>query len=582
VNATPAGFLPPGAAAVELRAVASLAAADAELGAIAAALQAAPHWQPGQALLAEASWCRGKLADLGDAWGHKLLVALVGPSGAGKSTLLNALAGRELSPAGRTRPTTRQVVVYARALADVAHLVQRCGPDRVQVETDYGAAGLEHLVLVDTPDTNTLPENQALLACVLEQVDLLLAVFPAHNPKMHDNVAFLRPYVRQFPPEAVVAVLNWVDRVPRQELEEVILPDFRQWIAEEWAHPPAALYLVSARASLPEAVFQDDERPLHPLNQIDALRDWLFSALNRSGQGVDRRLARADHLLGLLVGDCRQALQAQAAQLSAAEEQLHALGKRTRQALLRGLSSSGPRLPDLDLHTLLYAALARRWWGPLGWLVMLWALLLRLAAFLSHLLRRPRFSPPLPGGAEGLAAAAPAAEPDAWLAALEPLYAERWPPAADALSAAGFSAAVREATFWRGWAAQHSQALAARWAGAQAGELSRLTNLLASWPLPLLANLPTLLLLGWACVQTVGAFLGQRYLPADYFRHAGLALAAVWLASFIVVQMIVSLALGGSSRRAALRALREVSAAASAPLQDEFAALAALDRACRP
>ena len=200
--------------AAAMQASGTLAYLDAELVDIEKQLQAAPNWRPAATLLAEVAWCRDKLTQLRASWGQKLVVALVGPSGAGKSTLLNALVGQELSPASLTRPTTRQVVVYAHSLADAEDLVRHCGSENVRVETEREAAALEYLILVDTPDTNTLPENQRLLTRVLERADLLLAVFPAQNPKLYDNIAFLRPYVHQLPQGAVVPVLNFIDRVP--------------------------------------------------------------------------------------------------------------------------------------------------------------------------------------------------------------------------------------------------------------------------------------------------------------------------------------------------------------------------------
>lgn len=583
MNTSDATFSAPSADAVALRGVSLLAYTTAELGAIETTLRAAAHWRPAQALLAELLWCRSKIEQLGASWGRKLVVALVGPSGAGKSTLLNVLAGRGVSPTSRTRPTTHEVVIYTRSLADAEDLLQHCGADRVRVETDYAAEGLEHLILVDTPDTNTLPENQALLSRVLERADLLLALFPAHNPKMHDNIAFLRPYVRQLPPDAVVPVLNWVDRVPRQELEEVILPDFRHWVAREWGFAPAEVYMLSAKASLPEASFPEDERPLHDLNQIGMLRAFLFASLNRAGQVTDRRLARAEHLLELLKGDCRRALAASATARAAAVAGLGELGRQAREALMQTYPR-GERAPDPGLHTALYATLGQRWWGPVGWLVMLWALVLRLGASLGHLFRRPRLSLSLERGAspEQEAASLSAPEPAAWIVALRRLYAQRWPPLADALVLAGLESSVRQAAFWESWVQIRGKTLAALWGQAQHERLAKLANVLSSWPLQLFFNASTLGMVGWVCVQTVSGFFQRDYLPADYFRHAAIATATVWLTSFILLQLIISLALRSSMRRAIVRVLAADAGEVGVPLSEEFAAMEALERLCQP
>ncbi len=565
--------------AAVLKGISLLAYTTAELDGMEADLRAAPQWRPAKALLAELGWCRGKIEQLRASWGHKLIVALVGPSGAGKSTLLNVLAGRELSATGRTRPTTRQVVVYTRSLADAEDLLQHCGADRVRVETDYQAEGLEHLILVDTPDTNTLPENQVLLSRVLEQADLLLALFPAHNPKMHDNIAFLRPYVRQLPSDAVIPVLNWVDRVPRQELEETILPDFQRWIAREWEVSPDGIYLLSAKASSPGAVFPEDERPLHDLNQIEALRAFLFASLNRTGQVADRRLARTEHLLQMLKGDCRRALQESATARAAAAAGLEDLAHHASQALAKVVLLDG-RIPDLDLHATLYADLGQRWWGPVGWLVMLWALVLRLGTALGHLFRRPRSTLSLrQDPLQKQEPLLPTAELVALAGATGQIYAERWPPVADALVAAGYEASVRQPTLWDDWVEQRARLLSALGTRVRQEHLERVADVLSFWLVQLLFNAPTLGMVGWAGIQIVGGFFQQQYLPGDYFRHAAIATVIVWLASFIVLQIAISLVLRGSLKRALGRILADA-ARTQAPLHEQFAAIASLERSC--
>jgi energy-coupling factor transporter ATP-binding protein EcfA2 len=560
-----------------LKGISQLAYITAELEALETTLRAASHWRPAKVLLAELAWCQGKLAQISASWGHKLVVALVGPSGAGKSTLLNVLAGRELSATGRERPTTRQVVIYTRSMADAEDLLQHCGADRVLVETDYQAQGLEHLILVDTPDTNTLPENQELLARVLERADLLLAIFPAHNPKMHDNIAFLRPYVRQLPADAVIPVLNWVDRVPRQELEGTILPDFRGWIAREWGLTSTDIYLISAKASTRGVAFPEDERPLHDLNQMQALRAFLFASLNQGSQVSDRRLARAEHLLELFKSDCRREVAKSTAARVTARAGLEALDRQASQALHGIPLQTGQAA---GLHAAFYTALGQRWWGPVGWLIMAWALILRLGSSVGHLLRPSLFgSLGRKASPEQEALALVAPELAAWAGALEQVHAEQWPPVADALVAAGFEASVRQPAFWEEWAQQRGEILANAWSLASREHMNRLTDVFSSWPMQLLFNAPVLTMIGWMGVQTVTGFFQQHYLTVEYFRHGAIATAIVWLASYIALQIIISFALRGSIKRA-LRKVLAAEMGAAVPLSEQFAAIEALERAC--
>ncbi|MBM3187883.1 MAG: ATP-binding cassette domain-containing protein [Chloroflexi bacterium] len=561
--------------AAALRGVGALASSRAELNRLEGLLQAAPDWAPAQGLLAEIAWCQNKLTELATSWEHKLVVALVGPSGAGKSTLLNALAGRELSKTGLTRPTTRQVVVYARSFADAQELVAHCGSEAVQVEIDRDAPVLEYLVLVDTPDTNTLPENQRLLARLLERADLLLAVFPAHNPKLLDNIAFLRPYVERLPADAVVPVLNMVDRIPQEELRQAILPDFRRAMAAEWGLDNDRVFLVSALAAVSPSAFPRDEEPLHDVNQLVALQAWLVGEVDSRGQLADRRLARAEHLVALLKEHARELTAQHEGALSAAEEGLRELSRKTQTDLVEAVAwqvESGRRL---DLHAAFYELIGQRWWGPVGWLVSLWMLAMRVSAFLGR-----RLSPH--SGSGGRPSAAPAQRATWWSDLLARRFAQDWPPIAEALVAAGFGPATRELAAWQEWTRQHGENVAAHWAQAYQAGLEHLARRLSSWPLQLVWNAPTLAMVGWICYVTLIRFVAREYLSADFFRHAAIATAAVWLLSFVLLQVLITWTLNRSLGRQVSRDLAAVGDEGVDLFRGQLAAIRALSRQARP
>ena len=94
-----------------------------------------------------------------------LVVALVGGSGVGKSTLLNAIAGDQIAETSAMRPCTSVPVVYHPPGAQLDFGAWRC----------VARSALEHLVLIDTPDSDTIVhQHRALSTEVLAQCDLIL------------------------------------------------------------------------------------------------------------------------------------------------------------------------------------------------------------------------------------------------------------------------------------------------------------------------------------------------------------------------------------------------------------------------
>ena len=173
---------------------------------------------------------------------------------------------------------------------------------------------------------------------------------------------------------------------------------------------------------------------------------------------------------------------------------------------------------------------------------------------------------------------APALAPTLWAEILQGRYASDWPPVAEALVRAGFEPTVRGAALWRGWAEERGLALSARWAQAYEESLAQLARGLSFWLVQLLWNGPTLGLVGWMGAETIRRFFSGQYLPTDYFRHALIAILIVWLLSFILLQVAISLALRGPLRRQVTRRLRKAATASAGALQDQLQALRELER----
>ena len=531
----------------------------AELDSLQAAVESVPLWTPGGPLCRQIDWVRQELLHIEANWSRKLLVVIAGPSGAGKSTLLNALAGDDLSPTGLDRPTTREIVVYCQSQADLGHLLDDWPADHLSVHTDPLAGGLDHLILVDTPDTNTVPENQAVLALALEAADVILAVLNAANPKLQDNAAFLAPFIRRIGVEAVVPVLNAVDRVAPTPLRQDILPDTSRYLESAWGMAQPRIYAIVARAHAPGTAVTPDETPLHTIDEFAALQQWLHEQLNSAQQVVDRRLARGEHLMRQLRLAIRNALSERAATLTEARAALDALQSELARSALEQVRADRTSLTQA--RRLVMVQLAADWWGPVGWLVALWSALLRLT--------RPQARR---GEIDGLSS-------EGWLARLARLYAQLWPPVADKLIAAGIAPEVRQASYWRLEGERQAKALERAQAQAWGNAVSRLAHGLSLWPLQLVLNAAPIGFLGWIGYASVRAFVTRTVLPEGYYQNGGVATLAVWLTSLILLQVLIALTCSWSLPRRVARTLRkDVGELPLGALQEQLRALEHLAR----
>ena len=111
--------------------------------------------------------------------GAPLVVVVLGSTGSGKSSLFNALAGRDVSPSGILRPTTRRPVALAHPDdADAELLPGLAERDALELVVDPAIG--RGLVLVDAPDFDSVElANRALAVELLEAADLVIFVTTA-------------------------------------------------------------------------------------------------------------------------------------------------------------------------------------------------------------------------------------------------------------------------------------------------------------------------------------------------------------------------------------------------------------------
>ena len=155
-------------------------------------------WHPAAAHAKQCNMAIQMIDNIAERLERKLVVTIVGPCGAGKSTLLNALAGvDDLSPAGHQRPTTGQVVVFSSDDRDADQLIESLGRQSVVVKSSPVAALLEHALIIDTPDTDSMAyqKHSPLVRETIGRSDMLICVFDSENPKRKDHVDFLAPFI---------------------------------------------------------------------------------------------------------------------------------------------------------------------------------------------------------------------------------------------------------------------------------------------------------------------------------------------------------------------------------------------------
>lgn len=117
-----------------------------------------------------------------------LRLALLGGTGVGKSTVINALAGREISPGSRRRPTTTRIVVYAhRDWKGEEDLPL----DEVEQVRRHEEEGIRDLIIIDFPDFDSLrEESRRTVDRFLPRVDQVLWVVDKekyNDRRLHDG-----------------------------------------------------------------------------------------------------------------------------------------------------------------------------------------------------------------------------------------------------------------------------------------------------------------------------------------------------------------------------------------------------------
>ena len=551
-----------------LRAFGKIEGYKNDLNMLGATLAGLPLWMPSTALKKQCDQAIRMINDIAERFERKLVVAIVGPCGAGKSTLLNALADVDhLSPSGHERPTTGHVIVFSADPQDADQLVAGLGSDSVEVRSSPTAAILEHVLLIDTPDTDSRAyrKHGPLVREAIARSDMLICVFDSENPKRKDHVDFLAPFVRRFNGDSLVGVMNKADRQDEEELKNKILPDFEEYIQAAWQAPVDRLLCISARRHLRDPQFDKAAGPKHDFDQFEDLRELIFDGINRAGYVVDRRLENARSLRDFVFAEAGGKISGCRTSLEAALQQMRAAEKQSFMAAVSAMKNDDSR-QLFGAGLMIYQKLSQRWVGPMGWMIAIWARLLIFGAGMAAIFRFGRPVSQIMGMIsawrhfkESKSAMDETRSSDrvgAGLRTFRLSAMSNWPDIAESLVNGGFDSTVRRVDDAMPEPGIFNEKLGDIWTTTMEAEMERLARRLSGMLLQLVFNLPMVAALGYTGWITVQKFLEGSYLAGNFFLHALWTIVIILLLSFFLFQICVRLA--ASPERVTSRAFEKL------------------------
>ncbi|MGD8891797.1 MAG: 50S ribosome-binding GTPase [Desulfobacterales bacterium] len=516
----------------------------------------APMWQPGAALKKQCDQVLRMITDLEERFERKLVVTLIGPCGSGKSTLLNALAEVDgLSEAGNLRPTTRNIVVFCREKSDAGHLSQVLGTENVETRSSHMAASLNHLILIDTPDTdsNEYEKQIPMVHNAIALSDILICVFDSENPKRRDHVDFLASYVRFFGGDSLVVVINKCDRRDENELKEKIRPEFLEFIEHAWERPVQTVLCISARRHLRHPGWDPTADPLHDFDQFEELRQMIFGSFNRPGFVIDRRLENAESLRDYIFEETRIEVEKDLKKLGSVKENIHEAETQAIKDALFAFKNDNSR-QRFGVNVLLYQKLANRWLGPVGWLIAMWA---RILIFGTGIAAMFKFGSPFRQLAgmvssfrhfkESRASVVETGKihkVDAALRDYRLSIAKEWPDIAESLVKARFDTSVRRIKDLLPDRDTLGGDLNALWSDSLDNEIEKSSKIMSGFILQIVFNLPVIAVLGHVGWITARNYFTGSYLSSDFFLHAFLIIGITLFLSFFLFQGCVRLGAG--------------------------------------
>jgi len=462
-----------------------------------------------------------------------LVVALVGGSGVGKSTLLNAIAGDQLAETSEFRPCTATPTVYH--------------PPGARFEArdwrTVSGSALEHLVIVDTPDSDTvIKEHRETVQGVLAKCDLILVCGSPEKYLDEATWSLLRPLQSE-------RTMACVETKARPETESIR----DHWLKrlEEQGFTISEYFRLNSRTTLDRKLRGDARRA----DEFDWREFEAFLGEELTRERV-RRIKRSN-AIGLLtktLRDLHERVGVRAPELAALEKTLD----ERRRVLAKDMVGIVRKRLFAEKYLWAYALSREIDLRALGVVLTLYRLLdavrsvpVRLASW-------------LPGGrrtrtgrqAAALLSSAHAFQEDFALAsdAIQHSYDGHRSELSLSLARAGFDRIEGDSGY-----ADYVSAVGKRVAGVLRGPardriVSR-AQWLTSWPVALALDLGPLAFLAQTCFDIVMRYFGEQVLPSGFLVHALTVLAIIVAGELLLLSLLMRLG-AWTARNAATRDLR--------------------------